>query len=683
MRNPVAWSRLLVIVVVGCARIAAAAEFVVATDGDDANPGTFERPWATLQHAASSVEPGDVVLVRGGVYRQMFSIERSGTPERWITFRNYQDEQVNIWWAVDLSQPDQWIDRGHNVWQTRDGSLRQGVNYDVATIWHDDRSHWSHKKLDPAELEKQWDFYHNLAAGRLEVYSTANPATLAQHIEVPRSPAASPWQFVTRVTGNYILMDGFHYKYMNVHGLQVASGAHHFIFRNGSITHGGGANISPTREPRVRWGDSVDVTRDVHHVWFEHSSFGEFPDGTLTNQGYDGNQHHIHFRNNDIFRSTNGIHCWLGVALKENANTSLTHAYYEGNTIRDICQGWYEDQAVMVGGIQIVLKQDVEGQHIYIRDNLFRDCGSTRHIGDNWKGVNGAINLDGGDITVAGNIILGGPSEGIHIQGIHQRFTGTIANNMIGGTAWSGINLADGSSTDAATIVNNTLAGCGDRAHAALRVGRGASPRVFNNIVASNNAAEVESLGGVFDFNCYEHQAPIGPHDVSADPLLTPRPGLRFDLDLASPCIDAGTTERAAGVDLYQVPRPQGAAPDIGAVEMGKVESSISAAWLPGELALRVFPEVAEPGSRIVLRPSGFRDDETPRLSIHDAAGRLIAQLAIVTEPDAVNIWDASDACHRPLPPGEYRLRLSAGDRSAQATLSIRDGVSPGPARRE
>jgi hypothetical protein len=41
----------------------------VAIDGDDAGPGTFDRPWATLRHVAATIEAGDTVYVRGGRYR--------------------------------------------------------------------------------------------------------------------------------------------------------------------------------------------------------------------------------------------------------------------------------------------------------------------------------------------------------------------------------------------------------------------------------------------------------------------------------------------------------------------------------------------------------------------------------------------------------------------------------------
>ncbi len=57
---------------------ASAADRYVATSGSDANPGTRTHPWATLQHAADSIGPGDTILVGPGSYVG-FRITRSGT----------------------------------------------------------------------------------------------------------------------------------------------------------------------------------------------------------------------------------------------------------------------------------------------------------------------------------------------------------------------------------------------------------------------------------------------------------------------------------------------------------------------------------------------------------------------------------------------------------------------------
>lgn len=58
----------------------------VAPGGNDGNNGSAGSPWATLQHAAEQVQPGDLVLVQDGTYIG-FQIETSGTAQAPIVFR--------------------------------------------------------------------------------------------------------------------------------------------------------------------------------------------------------------------------------------------------------------------------------------------------------------------------------------------------------------------------------------------------------------------------------------------------------------------------------------------------------------------------------------------------------------------------------------------------------------------
>ncbi len=46
-----------------------AGELHVATDGKDTNPGTAVAPFATIQRAEKSADPGDTVFIRGGTYK--------------------------------------------------------------------------------------------------------------------------------------------------------------------------------------------------------------------------------------------------------------------------------------------------------------------------------------------------------------------------------------------------------------------------------------------------------------------------------------------------------------------------------------------------------------------------------------------------------------------------------------
>ncbi len=61
--------------------------FYIAPEGDNSNPGTQDRPWATLDYAVSQAQPGDVFVLRGGVYRHSSTIKisRHGTVDKPIT----------------------------------------------------------------------------------------------------------------------------------------------------------------------------------------------------------------------------------------------------------------------------------------------------------------------------------------------------------------------------------------------------------------------------------------------------------------------------------------------------------------------------------------------------------------------------------------------------------------------
>jgi parallel beta-helix repeat protein len=64
---------------------AAATTRYVATNGNDRNPGTAARPFATIQHAVSTTVAGDVVNIGAGTYREAVTIwDRHGTPSAHI-----------------------------------------------------------------------------------------------------------------------------------------------------------------------------------------------------------------------------------------------------------------------------------------------------------------------------------------------------------------------------------------------------------------------------------------------------------------------------------------------------------------------------------------------------------------------------------------------------------------------
>lgn len=66
--------------------------FVDAARGSDANPGSAKAPWKSLTFAVHQLKPGDTLYLRGGVYYEKFSIQRSGTEKKPITISSYPGE---------------------------------------------------------------------------------------------------------------------------------------------------------------------------------------------------------------------------------------------------------------------------------------------------------------------------------------------------------------------------------------------------------------------------------------------------------------------------------------------------------------------------------------------------------------------------------------------------------------
>lgn len=86
-----------------------ATNYYVAVNGNDNNIGSLKAPFATIQRAESSVEPGDTVFIRGGIYRItpdlitayelddtyacVIHLNKSGTSEERIYYFSYQNEK--------------------------------------------------------------------------------------------------------------------------------------------------------------------------------------------------------------------------------------------------------------------------------------------------------------------------------------------------------------------------------------------------------------------------------------------------------------------------------------------------------------------------------------------------------------------------------------------------------------
>jgi hypothetical protein len=112
----------------GC--LCAGRPYFVSPSGDDANPGTLEKPFATLQRAqqAARQKRGDVFLRSGAYYLPatlVFTAQDGGTKDAPVIFQNYQGEKAVVSGGVKLENLN---------WQPyTNGIFQAGVPSDLQT----------------------------------------------------------------------------------------------------------------------------------------------------------------------------------------------------------------------------------------------------------------------------------------------------------------------------------------------------------------------------------------------------------------------------------------------------------------------------------------------------------------------------------------------------------------------
>lgn len=92
-----------------------AEEYHVSPGGLDSNTGSKSAPFKTISAAAAIAQPGDVITVHEGIYRERVNPPRGGTSdEQRITYRAADGEEVVIKGSEVVTG---WTRAGNDVWQ--------------------------------------------------------------------------------------------------------------------------------------------------------------------------------------------------------------------------------------------------------------------------------------------------------------------------------------------------------------------------------------------------------------------------------------------------------------------------------------------------------------------------------------------------------------------------------------
>ena len=109
----------LALVIIGFSALFAASvdagEFSVAVWGNDGNDGSASKPFRNIQAAANMAQPGDVITVHQGVYRERINPPRGGLSDRKrIVYQAAPGELVEIKGSEVVTN---WVKIRDDVWQ--------------------------------------------------------------------------------------------------------------------------------------------------------------------------------------------------------------------------------------------------------------------------------------------------------------------------------------------------------------------------------------------------------------------------------------------------------------------------------------------------------------------------------------------------------------------------------------
>ena len=78
------------------ARAATTCDRFASPTGSEASPGTFERPFASVQRLADSLRPGETGCLREGTWQEDVFLRRGGASDARVTLRSYPGEEARI-----------------------------------------------------------------------------------------------------------------------------------------------------------------------------------------------------------------------------------------------------------------------------------------------------------------------------------------------------------------------------------------------------------------------------------------------------------------------------------------------------------------------------------------------------------------------------------------------------------
>lgn len=474
-----------------------ASKLFVSKDGSDANDGSEENPFLTIQKAADSAQPGDVITVGAGVYRESVVLKQGGESEEMrITFQAADGADVRI---LGSEQATGWSLLENETWEIKlDTSFFDGFNPFSTFTRHP----------EPVGIDESGDGWGWLKYGRWthlgDVIIDGEGLTEKATKEEVMEGDDLTW-FTSTTEGVTTIVADFGNKDPNDSKVEINSrtfafhpdstGLSHITIKGFTIM-----NIANHWAPPTVYQPAAIWTNGGHH-WTIEDNIIMYAQGAAISLGIpngeaDQNASGYHIvRNNVIIRCGQG-----GTTGQLWANNSEIY----GNHIEDIN---YREE---FGGWETAGIKHHNTNNLLIRDNFIRgvytmspDTGAAHGIWNDYRNKNWRVSQNVVMNVESHAILTEALWEGPNLYDNNVIINGSVASYSARGDEW-----AHNLFVNSAHIWDNQP--WGDRP------GLGDFSWLNNIFVGKGLDADIEAEGGQYDGNVYLDGAAAHPEDLSA-----------------------------------------------------------------------------------------------------------------------------------------------------------------------
>ena len=304
--------------------------YYIGNDGSDSDDGLTENTaWKTISFLNGiGLKDNDFVRYNRSNFWRLQDDAYLST-KNGVTYTNYGigDKPIFLG-SINASNSANWTNNGAgNIWNsTFTSSINVGNIIFINGTTITTASNWT---LDYSTLDKQDEMYYDIADDIVSIYSTENPSTVHEQIEV-----AIKKNVFSFSDNSSLVFDGLHAKYSSAHGFD-GSRIINITIQNSDVSYiGGSINAG------ARFGNGIQFGLNISGAFAYNNNITQTFDEGITFQSWTPNpptfQKNIRIINNTITFSGYGVGYF-----NNNVSSNVTDVLIDHNTIAFTGWGWY------------------------------------------------------------------------------------------------------------------------------------------------------------------------------------------------------------------------------------------------------------------------------------------------------------------------------------------------------